>query len=165
MNQFQKKEAVEPAKVTQESYDKMSPAEKTQFLGYKIFTPEEIADRSAAQIERCTKAFKFILKSISDNENLKVGTKVTDEDLAVSYKDVVNNFYQYGLENNLTGNDFKELSNMISQIATIVITRTLTQSTVEMMRSNFALLGENELYDVPIKKLSDMATAANESKG
>lgn len=150
--------------VTQESYEKMNPAEKTEFLGYKIFTPEEIAARDLAVKERCTAGFRFILESIVANSNLSVGSKASAEELEASYKDITNSFYQYVLDNGLTSNDAKEITTMVQQIALIVISRTLNELAVDMMRFNYGVVGENELFDVPVKDLGKIAQAATDAK-
>lgn len=148
--------------VTQESFTKMSPAEKTEFLGYKIYTPEELEAREKDKNLRAVNAFRFILESIIALKDLKIGAKATEQDLADTYQNVTNNFYAYAVDNGLSASDVKEVGTLIQQITSIVVARTVNEIAVDMMRFNFAMSGENEVFEIPVKRLVAIAEGARQ---
>lgn len=144
-------------------YEAMNATEKTKFIGFKIFSDREMKDRTKKADKRRSDATKKFLTDLLANPNVAFGAKMSEAEIEVVYKDVINNFYDQGVKDGLSTKDFEEVMNNLIAIA-YVFKRVLNEPQTESMRLTFALTGENSIGDVPVREILAITKIASEMR-
>lgn len=141
----------------------MNASEKTKFIGFKVFSDREMKDRTKKADKRRSDATKQFLTDLLANPNVAFGSKMSESEIEVVYKDVLNNFYDNAVKGGISTKDLEEVMNNIIAIA-YVFKRVLLEPQTESMRLTFALTGENSIGDVPIKEVIAISKIAAEMR-
>ena len=149
---------------SKKSYNSMNASEKTAYLGVKIFSDREIAARQRDAMARRVPAGKKLLEAIIANPNFTFGKHLSEQQLEPAFKDAINEWYDWALkEAGLTPADLTSVIDGIIQIA-YMLKRTENEANLEVQRFNFAVTGENELGNVPLRDMAKIAQLFNEKK-
>lgn len=144
-------------------YEAMNASEKTKYIGFKIFSDRELKDRQKVAVARRQTAVVVFLTSLIGNPDFAVGKHLTDEQLDKSFREPINNFYQYAIDNSLSRADLEAIMDDIIQIA-YMFKRTHNEADTDLMRLSFALTGENNLADVTMKEVMQLTEVMKELK-
>ncbi len=141
----------------------MNASEKTKFIGFKVFSDREAKDREKKAVARRSDATKQFLTDLLANPNVAFGAKMSEQELEVVYKDVLNNFYDNAVKGGISTKDLEEVMNNIIAIA-YMFKRVLLEPQTESMRLTYALTGENSIADVPIREVIAITKIAAEMR-
>lgn len=144
-------------------YQKMNASEKTKYLGFKHFSDSELKAREKASEVRRVALFQQILEVFVAVPNKRVGRNVSEQELQAIYADPINNFYQWAVDNGYTGKDLKATVDNVIMISAL-LNRAFNQSVIEETCFHYAFTGENDLGDVPIKDLMNLAKMGMETR-
>ncbi len=144
-------------------YEAMNASEKTKYIGFKVFSDREMKDRTKKADARRSDATKKFLTDLLANPNVAFGSKMSEQEIEVVYKDVLNNFYDQAVKDGITTKDLEEVMNNLIAIA-YVFKRVLLEPQTESMRLTFALTGENSIGDVPIREVIAISKVAAEMR-
>jgi len=133
-------------------YSAMNAKEKTEYLGFKMFSDRELKDRQKAAVSRRTEGVKKFVGDVLSSPQLELGKHMDEAGLEPIFKDAVNNFYTYAVQNNLSIGDLDAIFDDIVQIA-YMFARVKNEASSEVMRLSYALTGENALVDVPLNSI------------
>lgn len=148
---------------TKKPYSAMNASEKTKHLGFKHFSDKELNQRQKDAEARRIVLFRKILGDFLALPTLRLGKHVTEEQFKEVYQDTINNFYQWAIDEGYTGNDLKATVDNIIMISAFV-NRAVNQINVEETCFNYAFTGENNLSDLPLKKLIAMSAMGMETR-
>lgn len=141
----------------------MNASEKTAFIGFKIFSERELKERQAKAVTRRVAGFKKFMGDLLATPNLELGKHMDEKALEAVFRDNVNNFYDYALNEGLTSADLEGIMDDIIQVA-FMFKRTMNEASTEVTRLNYALTGENQLTDVPLKDVIKTAQLLKETR-
>lgn len=140
-------------KISQEEADK-----KTAELNVKIYSTEELEERTKVATARRIAAFKKFLLDVVNSEKAGLIDQMDEAELAEGYASPINELFAYAEENGLTVNDFKAIKKNILQLG-LVFERIETTADRYKEQLMFSLTGENKYEDLPIRKVEDLITA------
>lgn len=141
----------------------MNAAQKTEHLGFKIFSHKELQARQDKAVSRRTLGVKKFLGDIIGQEELELGKHMDEKALSKVFQDPINNFYDYAVSNDLTASDMEAIVDDIIQIA-YMFKRTMNEANSEAMRLVYALTGENSVADVPLKEVMKITQVMKETR-
>lgn len=148
--------------MSQIPYEAMNASEKTKYIGFKIFSDRELKDRQKAAVARRTEGFKVFMQSVLAQPELELGKHLDEKGLEKSFREPVNNFYQYAVDNGLSRADLEGIMDDIIQCA-FMFKRTMNEADTDIMRLSFAFTGENATADVPLKKVMQLTEVMKEA--
>ena len=76
----------------------MNAAQKTEHLGFKIFSHKELQARQAKAVARRTDGVKKFLGDIISQPELELGKHMDEKALSKVFQEPINNFYDYAVE-------------------------------------------------------------------
>jgi hypothetical protein len=147
--------------MTDKPYSAMNAREKTEYIGFKCYSERELKDRTTKATARRTEAVKRFLTALVTNPAFIIGKGVTEKELEPAFKEAINYSYDEGVKLGLTTNDLEAVEEGIIQIA-YMFRRTRNEANTEIMRLGYALTGENNLGDVPLKDVIALSKVAKD---
>ena len=145
------------------NYSSMNASQKTAYLGFKIFSERELNDRQKKAVARRTAGARKFLEDVLANPDLELGKHMDDNALGRVFQEPINGFYDYAVKEGLSMGDLDAIMDDIIQIA-YMFKRTSNEASSEVMRLAYALTGENQMSDVPLKDVKNLTTLMRETR-
>jgi hypothetical protein len=137
-------------------YQNMNASEKTKFMGFKHYSEKELNQLQLDNEKRRVSLFRHLLEELLAIKNLRLGKHLSDVELSDTFSKMINDFYYWTVDNGYTGEDLKSVVDNLVWIQQLV-ERSHRQVGIEETKFNYAITGENDLGNLPIKQLMALA--------
>jgi len=147
--------------MSEKKYSEMNATEKTAYMGFKHFSDRELKDRQAKAVERRVAGFRKFMGDLVALPHLELGKHMDEKALGTVFQKPINDFYDYATKSGLTPSDLEATVDNIIQCA-FMIKRAVNNATSEQMSLTYALTGENNMADLPLKDIANLTEVAKD---
>ena len=139
----------------------MNAREKTEFLGFRSYSPREQKEREREFTQRGSELVIFFLKKLFEQEEIMISRDLSEQQKEKFYTKAVNETFDYALNNNYTMYDLESVSRNLQDLGTVT-ERMANFASGEFFKLAYSLTGENKFEYVPLKKIMDITKVAKE---
>ena len=143
------------------TFDQMNAREKTEFLGFRSYSPREQKEREKNFTSRGSELTVLFLKTLLDQEDLMISRDLTDQQKEKYYTEAINKTFDYALNNGYSMYDLESVVRNIQDLGTVT-ERMSNFASGEFFKLAYSLTGENKFEYVPLKKIIDLTKVAKE---
>jgi hypothetical protein len=142
-------------------FDQMNAREKTEFLGFRSYSPREQKEREKNFINKGSELTVLFLKTLLEQPELLISRDLTDQQKEKYYIEAVNNTFDYALNNGFSMYDLESVSRSIQDLGAVT-ERMANFASGEFFKLAYSLTGENKFEYVPLKKIMDLTRVAKD---